>query len=124
MDPITLAFVTALTTGLAAGASQQITSETYSTLKNIIKRKFGGKSEIANAIDNLEKKPISTGRQQTLHEEVIAIQLDKDIEILNLAQTLLDRINADGVNAQQITNFQYVVGDGNDVKFGIGGNVS
>jgi hypothetical protein len=92
MDPITTAFLAALATGIGAGAPQvaeQAIIDGYNALKFAIQKKFGQESAIVEAVEKLEVKPKSTGRQTTLHEEIIDSGADQDPELLNAATALL-----------------------------------
>lgn len=72
----------------------------YYDLKTALVQKFGAASELLAALEGLEKKPGSTGRQEVLKEELAAVRADRDAALLALAQTLLDRIGA-GAGGQQ-----------------------
>lgn len=88
MDPVTTAIVAAITAGFTKVGEQAVT-DAYDELKNILKEKFGKKSEVVKAVDRLEEKPESGGRKQMLQEEVLEAKVDQDSEILKLAQDLL-----------------------------------
>ena len=95
MDPITTAIVAALAAGVASGATEvgkKVVVDAYDTLKTAIKNKFGGDSDLVDAVDKLEKKPDSGGRKEVLQEEVAAAKADQDPEILKAAQDLIDQI--------------------------------
>ncbi len=57
-------------------------------------RKFGAESDLADALKKLEQKPEAPGRQLTLKEEAEAAGADKDEEIMQAAQALLDAVKA------------------------------
>jgi hypothetical protein len=65
MDPISLAIIGAL-----SKLSESVIKDSYEALKAAIARKFGIDSDISHAVDQLEKKPESTRRLETLKEEV------------------------------------------------------
>jgi hypothetical protein len=88
MDPITAAIVGALA-NLGAG----VVKDAYDALKAAIAHKCGVDSDVVEAVENLEKKPESAGRQATLQEEIVATKLDKDADILKISQALLDKLD-------------------------------
>ena len=96
MDPITLAIVGAL-----AKVGEEAIKDTYNALKAAIKAKFGPKSEIVQAVDSLEKKPNSPSRKETLHEEVVNVQADKDPKLLKVANEILVKLNSGQINVSQ-----------------------
>ncbi len=87
MDPITTAIVVAL-----GQLGENVISDAYNALKVAIAKKCGVDNNVTEAIEYLEKKPVSTGRKETLKEEVESAAIDKDIEIVKLAQLLLDKL--------------------------------
>jgi hypothetical protein len=87
MDPITTAIVAAL-----ANLSQDACKDGYVALKDALKKKFGDKSDLVDAVDKLEKKPDSEARKATVQEEVEIAKVNDDPDILNLVQDLLDKI--------------------------------
>jgi hypothetical protein len=92
MDPITSAIVAALSAGAMSGlteASKMAVTDAYHMLKDLLTRKFGASSEVVQAIDQLEAKPESAGRQETLWEEMIAVNAEQDHEVLAAARHLL-----------------------------------
>jgi hypothetical protein len=95
MDPITTAIVAALTAGVVSGSTQvgqKVISDAYEALKALIKKKYGEKSEVVKAVENLEARPDSTGRKATLQEEVGAAKVDQDTEVIKASQALLERL--------------------------------
>ena len=107
MEPITAAIIAALTAGAASGiteAAKKAISDGYSGLKALINKKFGGKSDVTDAIEKLQAKPESPGRQQTLAEELKAINASADPELLGAAQSLLELIKAVPHGDQHIQN--------------------
>ena len=96
MDPVTSAIIAAITAGALGGmteASKNMISDAYERLKKIMKKRFGNKSEVVQAIKTLEKKPDSAGRKETLKEEIVLLGADKDSEILGAAQKILELLN-------------------------------
>lgn len=98
MDPITTAIVAGV-----ANLSKDVIKDAYNALKTALKKKFGEKSDLVNAVDGLEKKPDSEGRKATLVEEVEIAKVNDDTDILQLAQGLLAQIK-EQPGGQQIIN--------------------
>ena len=99
MDPITTAILAALIAGVTAGATdvgKKAIGDAYEGLKAVIKTKFGAQSDLATSITNLENKPDSEGRKAMLEEEVLAVQADRDAEILVAVQSLEEMLAAHG----------------------------
>lgn len=95
MDTVTTAIIDALSAA-ASGASTEIAkraiSEGYEGLKDLLKKKFGPTSDVAAAVDNLESKPDSDGRQKVLAEELSAAGAPADAELVSVASALLEQI--------------------------------
>lgn len=106
MDPVTTAIVTALTK-----LGESVINDAYTALKTALAKKYGSGSDVVEAVDKLEQKPDSTGRRETLREEVVAAGADQDGEILSVAQALLDRVRTQP-DGQQVVQ-QTVTGHGN-----------
>ncbi|HZD55247.1 MAG TPA: hypothetical protein VE136_00880 [Anaerolineales bacterium] len=105
MDPITTAIVAGITAGIGPGvteASKKAIVDAYDGLKGLIRRKFGDRSELAEAVDKLEQRPDSAGRKETLKEEVERANAEKDPEVLAAAQALLEKIQAQPGGEQHI----------------------
>ncbi len=106
MDPISLAIIAAL-----ANVGEQAIKDGYGALKALIAHKFGSDSDLVKAVDNVEKKPESAGRKETLKEEVAAVRADQDPDLLKTAQELLAIIQR--LPSNQTTITQAVTGDRN-----------
>ncbi len=124
MDPITAAIVAALAAGAVSGATkvgEQVVSDAYNRLKELLKKKFGAKSKVLKAVKDLEANPKSTARKEVLKEEVAATKAHQDKELLRAAQTLLKSVKtlSDGDQIIQTAigdqNIQ-IAGDGNTVN--------
>jgi hypothetical protein len=85
MDPITAAIVAAL-----SKIGETAVGDAYGYLKKLILSKCGRGSDIDKAMEDLEKKPQSKGRQTTLQEEVEDAALRDDSAITDAAQALLE----------------------------------
>jgi SEFIR domain len=82
---------TVILAALAKPAEPAI-KDAYDGLKAIIKRKFGDRHEVVQAVENLEKKPDSIGRREMLKEELIGSGAEADAEILATARSLLENL--------------------------------
>ncbi|MHC5777480.1 hypothetical protein [Nostoc sp.] len=94
MDPISL-IIAALGAGAIAAAKDTAgtaVKDAYQELKTLIKNKFAeqGKADSSTILDKFEQKPEKT--KALLEDELVESglgQLDKDAEIIKLAQELL-----------------------------------
>ena len=124
MDPITTAIMAAIGAGALTGvtkAGEQAVVDAYGKLKDLLKKKFGEKSKVVEAVSELEASPKSTARKEVMKEELAAVKADQDQELLQIAQSLLKSIKALPGGMQIIQsafgdqNIQ-VAGDGNIVS--------
>jgi hypothetical protein len=90
MDPITAALVAAIAAG-ATKVGKTAVVDAYNGVKALIQRKFG-QTELPVAIEYLEKKPESKGRQETVKEEIEMAKADKDPEIIKEIEKLIEVI--------------------------------
>ena len=107
MDPITTAVIAAITAGVTGGITdtgKKVIVDAYEALKIMLKKKFGGESDLIKSIEGLETKPESTGRREMLKEEVIATRAEQDLDILQAAQDLLDKLSVQPGGEQHIQN--------------------
>jgi len=92
MDPITTAIVAALSAGTLSGlteASKTATTDAYNSLKALLIKKFGAKSEMAQAFDRLEANPELIGHQETLQAEIVTVNAEQDQEVFAAAKHVL-----------------------------------
>jgi hypothetical protein len=123
MDPISLV-VAALVAGLTAGVTdtaKTAINDLYQAFKARLLPKVEGKEDAQSALVALEKKPDSEGRQLALKEELTNLQVEKDTELIRLAQTFLEQADQKGAQAGKyvitIQNAQgTVIGDNNTVR--------
>jgi hypothetical protein len=106
MDPITMAILGAL-----AHLGESVIKDAYDALKVAIAQKCGVNSDVTKSIENLEKKPNSAGRKETLREEIALTKVDKDPNVLKSAENLLEKLKS-FPGEQQIIQ-QTVIGNGN-----------
>ena len=92
MDPITTAIVAALSAGAVSGVtetSKTAVSDGYNKLKDLLTKRFGAKSDLVLAVNQLEARPESAGRKETLQEEMTVVNAEQDDELLAAAQHVL-----------------------------------
>lgn len=97
VDVILNAIVAAISSGVVAESTEvgkKAIADAYDGVKSIIKRRFGGQSEAAAALEKLEAKPASVGRQQVLSEELETSGAASDPELIEAAQALLVLIHS------------------------------
>lgn len=109
MEPVTFAAILAaisatVATGAGQAVGENIVNDAYAKLKSVLQRKFGSDSDMVESIEKLEAKPESRGRKVTLEEEVEASGADRDPEVREAAQELLDRLRAQPGGEQHIQN--------------------
>jgi len=130
MDPITGAIVAALAAGVAGGAGEvgkQVIVDAYDGLKAAIKKRTGAESDVADAVEKLEKKPRSEGRQMMLEEEVADADLTRDEELVTQAQELIAALKESAAGQQALSKYAIqieggqvgVIGDQTHVEGGI-----
>ena len=92
MDPVATAIIAALSAGAIGGlteASKTAITEAYTSLTSLLHKKFGAKSEVVQAIAQLEAKPESVSRQGMLQEELLTVNAEHDQELQAAAQHIL-----------------------------------
>lgn len=112
MDPITTAIVTAVGTGLV----KDVITDSYNALKAALKKKFGDKSDLVDAVEQLEKKPDSEARKATVQEEVETAKANDAPDVVKLAQDLLDKIKEQPAGQEIINQTQTNMASGNTVS--------
>ena len=94
MDPVTAATVAALASGVTSGLAQQAVSDAYTALKARLSGICGGNSSALEAVGRLENRPDSAARAGVVAEELAAAGAGEDAELVELAEALLSRIEA------------------------------
>ncbi len=85
--------LSAITSALAH-LGETAVRDAYESLKNLMHRKFGGQSDVADALERLENKPDSAGRRESLQEEMAAAKVDADQEMVEAARILAEKVSA------------------------------
>jgi hypothetical protein len=106
MDPITTALIAALTK-----LTEPAIKDAYEGLKALIIKKFGSHHEVVRAVENLEKRPDSLGRRETLQEEVAGSKAGEDTAISSAAHSLLESLKKQPGGPQTVQ--QIVTGNRN-----------
>jgi len=127
MDPISV-IVGALTAGAMAAVREvagQAVFDGYKALKALIARKFGEKARVEAAMEAVEQRPGSEGRQEILKEQLEASGVDQDEQVLQQARDFLDLLNAHGLLSgafyQAIVSGSGAVAQAGSVAAGEGG---
>jgi hypothetical protein len=119
MDPIFAVIIAAV-----GKLSESVVKEGYETLKAVLQRKFGKNSDLSEAVEKLEKNPTSSGRKQTLREELATAKADQDAELIQAAQALLEKIRelpgGEQIIQQTVTGNQNIFSGTGDVTVTIG----
>jgi len=108
VDPVSLAIITAL-----GNLSQEVIKDSYVAFKAAIQKKYGVKSELLESVEKLEEKPDSKARQSVVQEEIANVKADQDLDLVQTANVLLEKLKAfpgANVNIKQDIN---VKGSGN-----------
>jgi hypothetical protein len=91
MEPLT-SIVTALAAGAAAALQstvEQAVKDSYGALKTLIQRKYARVN-----LEQLEANPSSKSRRGVVEEDLAAVKVDQDAEVLQHAQVLLEAIQS------------------------------
>ena len=81
-----VAALSAAATGALTETTKTTLMNAYDTLKVAIQKRVGGGHALVKAIEEVEMKPNSEGRQKMLVEEVTKAGVDHDRELLALAE--------------------------------------
>ncbi len=124
MDPITASVVAAIAVGanmVAAEVGKQVIVDTYKSLKDLIKSKFGTDNKVSRAITDLEEDHQSKGRQMVLAEQMELQEADKNPDIVNLAMKLREALQTTDEGRQAVA--KYVI-DAKGAQIGVMGDHS
>ncbi len=110
MDSVTAtAIIAALAAGVSGGATELVKTaitDGYNTLKTLLKKKFGERSNVVKSVDVLEAMPDSEASKALVKETVTAVQADQDLDIRQAAEALLMHLKAQPRGEQYIQNAQ------------------
>ncbi len=113
MDPLTLAIVSAISAGAAAGLAktgETVVTDAYQALKDLLKRRLGADNKVVEAAVKLEEDPESAGWRESLAKEIGKAGAHGDAELVAAARALLDKIEQMPGGEQ---NIQTIAGDYN-----------
>lgn len=101
MDPVSLV-VAAVVAGLTAAATdvtKTAVKDTYDLFMSRLRKKVEGQENAQEALAGVEKRPDSKGWQEDLQKELAALEVDKDDELVTLAQAVLKKLDEKGAQA-------------------------
>jgi hypothetical protein len=110
--------------GALGNLSSDVVKAGYSKLKELLLRKSGAESDLADAVKKLEQKPDAQARQLLLKEEAAAAGANKDEEIIKAAQALLDAVKAQPGGEKAVQQIINQIVTGNENIFSGSGNVT
>jgi hypothetical protein len=96
MEPVSTAIVAALAAGALQGvgeAAANAVADGYQALKSALQRRFGSESSVVKAVEELEARPESKGRQEVVREEVEVSGANTDPDLVQAAKRLLESIS-------------------------------
>jgi hypothetical protein len=115
MDQITTAIIAAV-----ADLSGNLVKDAYKGLKDLIIKKWGARSPVANAVAAVEEKPDSPGRRNVLQEELASIKAHEEPEIATAAAQLFEAAKTTSAGAQVIHSIQQNIYGSNNATLGSG----
>ena len=121
MEPITAAIVAALASGIGSATNTAI-SDAYSALKTKLTDILSSDSDAVDALQSLEKKPDSSGRQNVLNEELLQANVEQSAEIKQLLKHLLENLSQTESGKEALSKYNIsadkigVVGDNTQIK--------
>lgn len=119
MESLTL-IVSALVAGATAALKDvagTAVKDAYAGLKRLILDRYGEEGDVAEAVEQVEAKPASEGRQMVLQEELAETAAPRDDEVLRAAEALLAQVKPDA--AASVTAEDHAIAVGGN----IGGSV-
>lgn len=123
MDAVTL-IVSAVMAGLTTAATdvtKTAVKDTYEVFMNRLKNKVEGNEDAQEALAGVENKPESEARQAVLKEELAEADVERDEELIRLAQRFLAQIDKEGAqtgkyNISTSGGKGFVIGDNAQVE--------
>lgn len=111
MENITGALVTAVTSGLTTVGKSAVV-DTYNAIKTLIQSKYGN-TDLPDAVEKLEQKPDSQSRQGMVQEELETAGADKDKEMLDLVNQLIEALKETPEGQKAIGKYNLNIKDSN-----------
>lgn len=118
IEPLALivsALVGGATAALKDGAEKAI-KDAYAHLKRLILDRYGKTGDVARAVEQLEARPESPGRQTVAREELAATDAPRDAEVLRAAQTLLATVSPGSSTTLTVTASDHSIAVGGNVR--------
>ncbi len=117
MDPISAAFIAAITAGATSAlqdTAKKAIADAYDGLKSLLHRNHPETPDLNTALTSLQSKPASPNYQAAVAEEVKAAAIDKDPELLASAKALLAMLQtlAPALQNTQTATGSYIVQTG------------
>ncbi|MBD3334556.1 MAG: hypothetical protein GF355_03485, partial [Candidatus Eisenbacteria bacterium] len=122
MDPLSL-IVTAVATGAALGlkpTAEQAVKDAYAGLKRLIVDRYGGRGDVAEAVEKVEAKQEADWPREMLREELDATGAAEDRELIQAAQARMKAARPDRDVSVSVTASDHSVAVGGSV----GGSVT
>ncbi len=113
IDPVSAALIAAAVAAATSSlndVSKTAVLDAYEALKAAIHKRFGAEHPVSKAVEAIDAKPTSKGRQETLIEEITDAGADQDKELLTLAEPIhliLEKQAKDNATVQQIISGNY-----------------
>ena len=89
-------FITSAIASAVGSLGLESVKHGYTKLKELLQGKFGEKSALAEAVEQLEKNPDSAARKAVLAEELAKVGADTDKEIIKTAEALVQALEKGG----------------------------
>jgi hypothetical protein len=112
MDPITTA-ITAVLPSLASDTLKDAVKSAYEGLKAVIRRKWGERAPIINAIKAMEEDPTSKAQVGVLAEKVEAAKANEDTDVMKAVQELVTVLKAHDLGGEAVAHIQLNIMGGN-----------
>jgi hypothetical protein len=111
MEPVTMAIM-ALAPLLKSDLVKTAAADAYAGVKEIIRRKWGETSSIAQAVEAVEAKPDSQGKAIVLDEELAAVGAKDDAELMAAVQKLVEAMKQEGIGGKAIEGINISISGG------------
>ncbi len=120
MEAITI-IVSALVAGLTAGVTDSAKStikDLYDTFKNYLNQCLAENDSAKDALMKVEQDPNSKPRQEVLKEELAKMELEKNMELIDMAKALVSKLEKTG------SKYQVAINDSQGINIGDNLNIT